>query len=154
MSTVVSKAATVSSACFFRLNAQLFAVEGAYMQQVVTVPNLTRVPRTAKSLLGVFAVRGSVLPLIDLGPLLALEDGSTAADLAALITYEERFLALKIDGVVGFSPLERSAMMPLQNAPQEVQHYGLGEVTRSGEKVTILNVPTLFKALETQLEVR
>ncbi len=123
------------------------------MQQVVTVPTLTSVPRTAPSLLGVFAVRGSVLPLIDLGPLLELEGGSNKADLAALITYEERFLALKIDEVVGFSALERSAMMPLQHASTGMQHFGLGEVKQAGESVTILNIPTLFKALETQLEV-
>ncbi len=123
------------------------------MQQVVTVPNLTPVPRSAESLLGVFAVRGSVLPLIDLAPLLALEGGSNKADLAALITYEDRFVALKIDEVVGFSALDRSALMPLKSASAEMQHYGLGEVKQSGESVTVLNIPTLFKALEQQLEV-
>ena len=123
------------------------------MQQVVTVPNLTPVPRSAASLLGVFAVRGSVLPLIDLAPLLELPNSSDAADLAALITYEERFVALKIDEVVGFSPLERSALMPLQYATSATQHYGLGEVKQAGESVTVLNIPALFKALEQQLEV-
>ncbi len=123
------------------------------MQQVVTVPNLTPVPRTSESLLGVFAVRGSVLPLIDLAPLLELTDSSTTADLAALITYEDRFVALKIDEVVGFSALDRSALMPLKDASAEMQHYGLGEVKQSGESVTVLNIPTLFKALEQQLEV-
>ena len=123
------------------------------MQQVVTVPTLTPVPRTSESLLGVFAVRGSVLPLIDLAPLLELTDGSATADLAALITHEDRFVALKIDEVVGFSPLERSALMPLNSASAEMQHYGLGEVKQAGESVVVLNVPTLFKALEQQLEV-
>ena len=124
------------------------------MQQVVTVPTLTSVPRTAEALLGVFAVRGSVLPLIDLAPLLELEEQAGTADLAALITFEDRFLALKIDEVVGFSALERSAMMPLQNTSAGMQHYGLGEVVQAGERITVLNIPTLFKALETQLEVR
>ena len=123
------------------------------MQQVVTIPTLTPVPRSAESLLGVFAVRGSVLPLIDLAPLLELQGGSATADLATLITYEERFVALKIDEVVGFSPLERSALMPLKNTSAAMQHYGLGEVKQAGESVTILNIPTLFKALEQQLEV-
>ena len=124
------------------------------MQQVVTVPNLTPVPRSAESLLGVFAVRGSVLPLIDLAPLLELAGGLNKADLAALVTYEERFVALKIDEVVGFSPLDRSALMPLQYATSAMQHYGLGEVKQAGESVTVLNIPNLFKALEQQLEVR
>ena len=124
------------------------------MQQIVTVPTLTPVPRTVGSLLGVFAVRGSVLPLIDLGPLLELGERASAADLAALVTFEDRFLALKIDEVVGFSPLERSALMPLQNTSAAVQHFGLGEVKQAGESVTVLNIPTLFKALEQQLEVR
>lgn len=146
-------APTTSAACFFRLDAQLFAVEGEYIQQIVTVANLTPVPRTARSLLGVFAVRGSVVPLIDLGPLLALAGNTSATELAALVTFEDRALALKIDEVVGFSPLERSAMMPLQDAAAAVQHYGLGEVKRAGERVTVLNIPTLLKTLEQELEV-
>lgn len=123
------------------------------MQQVVTVSTFTPVPRTAKSLLGVFSVRGSVLPLIDLAPLLELTEGSSTADLAALIAYEERVVALKIDEVAGFSPFERSALMPLQGATPAAQHYGLGEVKQAGESVTVLNIPTLFRALEQQLEV-
>lgn len=91
-------------ACFFKLGDQSYAVEGQNVRQVVTVRALTRVPRTPKILLGLFAERGQLLPLINLKALLKLSSSRSDAYLALIITTPSGLLALNVDLVIGFQP--------------------------------------------------
>lgn len=62
-------------ACYFRLGEHTLAVEGDTLRQIVTVGSVTPVPRTGPELLGLFTVRGLIVPLIDLRPLFNPEAG-------------------------------------------------------------------------------
>ena len=145
-------------ALFFRLETSLFAVEGAHARQVVTVPNVTPVPRTPGAFLGLFTSGGALLPLIDPRPLLGFAgegaQGLVAHDLAVLVHASPHTLALSVDEVVGFSALERGAMLPLgASSPEAFHHYGLGRWTFEGEDVVVLNIPKIAEGLSQALEV-
>lgn len=62
-------------ACYFRLGEHTLAVGGDTLRQIVTVGSVTPVPRTSPELLGLFTVRGLIVPLIDLRPLFNPEAG-------------------------------------------------------------------------------
>lgn len=102
-------------ALYFRLGDLALAVPGDGLRQVVTVGSLTRVPRVGPELLGLFSVRGEVLPLIDLRPLVGLEAeaGATLAGRpAALLEHGGRRVALVIGEVLGFLPVQETQAAP------------------------------------------
>ena len=125
----------------------MFAVDAAFVRQIVSVPRVTPVPRTGPELLGLFAERGRVTPLISLSVLLEL-DGDDARDLALLVQSGEYVFALAIDRMVGFEGLESE-----QNTAA-LQGFGSGTVKREGETVPVLDIPALVAALEQRLELK
>lgn len=137
-------------ALYFRLGDLTLAVPGDGLRQVVTVGSLTRVPRVGPELLGLFSVRGEVLPLIDLRPLLGLEaeiGGQVAGRSAALLEHGDRRIALLLGEVLGFLPVRETAAPP---AP------ALAPLTRfvsahAALSAHLLEPGTLMDVLERQL---
>ena len=89
----------------FACGESLYAVPADRAQEVVSLPVLTRVPGAPAHLLGVFAHRGEVIPVIDLGALLS---GKTETTLrrAVLIRVSRGGLALTATRVAGVSVLQ------------------------------------------------
>lgn len=138
-------------ACYFRLGEQTLAVTGEHLRQVVVVGNVTRVPRVSPELLGFFSVRGAILPLIDLRPLLGLADAPGAVgELAALIEHEDRRVALSLDEVFGFFPVEAA---PTQVVSPKLAAFMLKSVVYEELSATLIDVGRIMSALERQLVV-
>lgn len=139
-------------ALYFRLGSYALAVSGEGLRQVVTVGSLTRVPRVGPELLGLFSVRGEVLPLIDLRPLLG--EGlpgptASAGGLAALLEHQGRRIALALDEVWGFFPVHET---PAQAAPA-LAALTLTHTTFDAHTAALLDLSKLMGALERQLVV-
>src|SRR4051812_7280013 len=89
----------------FACGESLYAIPAERAQEVVSLPALTRVPGAPGHLLGVFAHRGEVIPVIDL----SLLTGTPAPDArkrAVLIRVARGGLALTATRVAGVSVLQ------------------------------------------------
>jgi chemotaxis signal transduction protein len=114
----------------------MLAVDGKVLRQVVTVSQLTPVPRSSPSLLGLFADRGTILPLLDLHPMLALQTRAhRATDLALLVEHEGATFALSIDEMVGFFPYEGYK----EHSPT-LQGFSSAIIDGGGQEVALLDV--------------
>jgi purine-binding chemotaxis protein CheW len=84
----------------FACGESLFGVPAAQAQEVVTLPTLTRVPGAPNHLLGVFAHRGEVIPVIDIGKLVG---GSAGQSKRAVLMKGAKgtlaFTATRVNGV-------------------------------------------------------
>ncbi len=89
----------------FACGFSLYAVPADTASEVVTVPSLTRVPGAPAHLLGVFAHRGEVLPVVDLT---RLTGHALDADFrrAVLVRTPKGAVALTATRVLGVSTLE------------------------------------------------
>src|SRR2546426_5202136 len=94
----------------FACGDSLYAVPAERAAEVVSLPALTRVPGAPSHLLGVFAHRGEVIPVIDIGILVGA--GETKSRRAVLIRVPKGTLALTASRVAGVSVLTGS-MEPL-----------------------------------------
>src|SRR4051812_44057840 len=83
----------------------LYAVPADRAQEVVSLPALTRVPGAPSHLLGVFAHRGEVIPVIDLGALTGAKVEG-ASKRAVLVRVNRGGLALTATRVAGVSVLQ------------------------------------------------
>jgi chemotaxis signal transduction protein len=138
-------------AAFFRLAGRVLAIDGALLRQVVTVPSVTPVPRSSHNLLGLFSSSGTILPLLDLHPMLGLSPlSSRRHDLAVLLEAEGEALALSIDEILGFFPYERTSNELITDDLQ-----GFADMEVKGESVqgVLLDANKLAKTFTANLAV-
>lgn len=91
----------------FACGSSLYAVPADTASEVVNVPALTRVPGAPTHLLGVFAHRGEVLPVVDLARLVG-HSVDEAFKRAVLVRTTRGAVALTASRVLGVITLEGS----------------------------------------------
>lgn len=99
----------------FRVAAEEYAVDLHEVQEILKVRPVTPVPRTKDFLAGVIAVRGVVMPVVDLGIRLGLGPVEPSANARILVVEnrDQRF-GLVVDRVIG---VERSAELRVEPPP-------------------------------------
>src|SRR6478672_675051 len=99
----MAESRTSASHLVFACGTSWFAVPSDRAAEVVTFPELTRVPGAPPHLLGVFAHRGEVIPVIDLAQLTGATADTTRR--AVLLRLPRGVLALTASRVAGVSAL-------------------------------------------------
>jgi purine-binding chemotaxis protein CheW len=115
-----------SQYCVFRSGRERFCLPVLDVEEVVEWPLITRLPLAPAYLLGIFNLRGSIVPLIDI----ALTEGRrtgllpkhvVVASLRAEGNHEEIRLGIAADEVVGtYSVIDAEDL--LEQAPENVPH--------------------------------
>jgi chemotaxis signal transduction protein len=138
-------------AAFFKLAGRVLAVDGNVLRQVVTVPSVTPVPRGGQNLLGLFSTGGTILPLLDLHPLLGLSPLTNRhTDLAVLLEVEGQELALSIDEILGFFPYERTGELFMTD---DLHGFADMEVKAESVQGVLLDATKLSQTFTTNLVV-
>ncbi len=88
----------------FSCGASLYGVPSELASEVVNLPTLTRVPGAPPHVIGVFALRGEVLPVIDLQ--LLAGGAARAWRRAVVVRATAGVVALTATRVFGVAPLE------------------------------------------------
>src|SRR6478672_3410096 len=97
----MAESRTSASHLVFSCGTSWFAVPSDRAAEVVTFPELTRVPGAPAHLLGVFAHRGEVIPVVDLA--LLVGSHSEVTQRAVLLRLPRGSLALTAQKVAGVS---------------------------------------------------
>lgn len=126
----------------FSCGTSWYAVPADRAAEVVSLPDLTRVPGAPPHLLGVFAHRGEVIPVVDLNSLV----GGTgeAAQRAVLLRLPKGSLALTATKVAGVSALTGN-LDPLGTSGVRMHLRGPARSARS--EVAVIDPEGLFEFL-------
>jgi chemotaxis signal transduction protein len=92
-------------ACVFMLAGEPFAVGIEATREIVTIEDCTPVPLAPPTVLGVINLRGTLVPLIDVRPILGLTVARGRPALALLLATASVQFAIVIDAVVGLAAL-------------------------------------------------
>ena len=91
----------------FLVEGERYALPLAAVREVVVAPELvSRVPRAPSAVTGVINLRGRVVTVVDMGPLLGFAQAATAAPKLLLLDRGRRDLALGVGEVEGIEQLE------------------------------------------------
>jgi chemotaxis signal transduction protein len=134
-------------ACLFTLAGELFAVEVRHAREVVVLEEYTTVPLAPPHLVGVANLRGYILPILDIRPLLGLAGQRVGRGSKVLVIAAGTVqVAVAIEGVLG---LEWFADPVAFGDAARRQHgeLGVGLLERKGRLVTLLNAPKILEAL-------
>ncbi len=143
-------------ACLVLLAGSVFAVDVTSAREVAVFDEITPVPRAPLSLLGVANLRGAVMPIVDIRPLLGLPAQRAGRSLRALVLRDGAVqAAAAVDAVVGLEPFEE-IVAPEPNAgsgePSGRQGFAGGRLRWNGGLITLLDVAAILGAL--RLEMR
>ncbi len=127
----------------FACGDSLYAVPAERAQEVVSLPALTRVPGAPPHLLGVFAHRGEVIPVIDLAHLTGARV-TEASRRAVLVRVARGGLALTATRVSGVSVLQ-GPFDPMGTSGVQA-HLG-GPVTAPAGQVAVIEPEGFFEFL-------
>jgi purine-binding chemotaxis protein CheW len=111
-------------------------------------PPLTEVPRAAKHFLGVIAVRGEIITLVDLSKLLSLEERDRQPlGRVILVDVGEELIGVAVDRVVQVAQLQSDQIEYASAMSADLSEYVVGvarissESLATGEEMVILVDP-------------
>lgn len=119
-----------------------YAVPAESAAEVVTFPELTRVPGAPPHLLGVFAHRGEVIPVVDMS--LLVSGASQPTRRAVLVRLSRGSLALTASVVAGVSPVS-GTLEPL--GASGVHVHLRGPAKSAQRDVAVIDPDGLFELL-------
>ena len=132
----------------FRIGVETYGLPITQIVEISKVFPTTPVPRTAKFLIGIGNVRGSVMPVVDLPTRLALtRSGISRSTRVLIVNHEEELYGLVVDEVMEVIPIppERLEEAPGgigQTRAEFIQALG----RHQGQIVIILNLDTVVDA--------
>ena len=128
--------------CIFSLNERLFAVNAEHLFQVVNPKKLSVLPNPSGDLLGLFAVQGQVMPLLNIGEALGLKTKA-----------HKQFLLVRAEGLeAGFGVDSILDFLPLTLKEDTSTHpYALGTLDYAAKEVVILDIPKWLRATKARL---
>ncbi len=139
-------------ACLALLAGKLFAIDVRAAKEIVVFDGSTPVPRGPGHLLGVANLRGTVIPILDIQPLLGLPARPAAERTTALVVasaYQQ--VAIAVDRVLGLESF--TGMVPFSEAARsEYGEYALGLLPRAETFVTLLNMSAIIEALHRDVQ--
>jgi purine-binding chemotaxis protein CheW len=122
----------------FRLGGEEYAVTVSDVREVLKIRELTLVPNAPDYILGVASLRGTMLPVIDLGKRLGLTPGvRDEKSRIVVVSPDEEDVGLMVDRVTGVLRIAPDAVKP---APENIEHGGeyLRGIVRKGDSLFIL----------------
>jgi chemotaxis signal transduction protein len=128
-------------ACVVQVGQFKVGVAGAYTRQVYSLTDLRRAPRTASALLGLFALRSQVIPIVALEPLLQLP--IPKHEFAVQLEFEARNFGIGIDAALGFVAFEAAAI----NVDPILEPICQGGMRYAGEVIPLLSLSKVLNEL-------
>ena len=138
---------TVSLAQFtevisFRIGDESFAIETQFVREVLRAPEITFVPNSPSFLLGVSALRGTVLAVMDIGEFLHARNRQTKCPWLLVVGTDSPNFGMAVESVDDVSMFSNSAMLP--PASESNQHGFIKAVT--SDAITILDGEQLLSS--------
>lgn len=147
MTPTVAREQGLLRACLFRLGGEAFAVDVRYAREVVTLEEITSVPRSPSYVIGVANVRGRVVPILEVRPLLGLPPREAEPGTRFLVLEAAPLLAaVATEGVLGLATFDE--VMPVGDArPQQRNAFAIGFLRRDEGPAMLLDIPGILEAL-------
>jgi purine-binding chemotaxis protein CheW len=122
------------------------AVDVAQAREVVVLDRCTPVPGAPEALLGVTNLRGSILPVVEIRPLLNLPGQPTIPGAMAIVLADGDWrAALVVDRILGLAWFEEPE--PAGGLAEPVGGFAAGVLTHEGARLPLLDARRLLSAV-------
>ncbi len=132
-----------------RLAGELYGIPSASVREVVRYRAYTPVPGSPPSLPGILSQRGTILPVVELRPLLGLVIVPvTRAARLVIVTHQEIDMALLVEAVLDLAALPADTLQPLPAALDPARARFLRGIARHEQQpVALIDLDELIAGL-------
>ena len=139
--------------CLFRIGEDSYAIPVAMLTEIIIPQKLFPVPTTPQHVLGVINLRGTIVPIVDIRPVLSLPRQSEPGQIA-ILKYGTILLGVVVDDVseVVAIPEGRFMTLPAENALQQAgksrSRFVQAMIQREQGVAALLNVEKIFDEIK------
>jgi len=121
----------------FSIGPNEYGLEVDLVQEVIRPPQITRVPRVPRFIKGVINLRGSIVPVLDVGELLGHRSEEARIYKRVIIAHQQDItLGLLVEGVKEVACIDVSSEIPASAEQKESLYLkGIGKL---GERLVLL----------------
>lgn len=135
----------------FSVGEQEMAFDVDHVSMVIERPEITPVPKSKKTVLGVMNLRGRIVPVINLAMLLGVEGSKTGEEKVVVVNWEEMevsFLVNEVKGVLRCNEGEVERLQELAKLGEKCK----GIIKKGNELIVYLNIGKILGELITVSE--
>ncbi len=130
----------------FRIGSEYYSVRMIDMQEVLTMHEITTIPRAPRHLMGITSLRGKVIPVIDLRTRLRIEGAEAAEPRILVLSGGGQPIGIKVDSIRGMFMIKLDEIMPSLNTLTDEESRFIDAVVRVEHRfVSILNLDEILK---------
>lgn len=135
----------------FRMDGEGYALLVSEVNEILRHQRITRVPRTALHVLGATSLRGTIIPVINLGSLLSGNEGGTISDGRILVLKDVNSqVGVLVEKGIGIVSLgDEMILPPPPNASGETTVFIRGVLNVKGEFYTVLKSEAIIRSKAT-----
>jgi len=136
----------------FRLGAQEFCIDITVVREIRGWTQATPLPHTPPYVLGMINLRGTVLPVIDVGTLLGLPaDRESTRRVVIVVWIGNRLGGLLVDAVCDILTVSDDAVMaPPEISDEKVQSFVSGILTVEDRMICLLTLGDILPTLSSE----
>lgn len=140
--------------CLFRIGEDSYAIPVGMLTEIIIPQKLFPVPTTPQHVLGVINLRGNIVPIVDIRPVLSLPRQSDPGQIA-ILKHGSITLGIVVDDVSEVVAVPESSLMaiPAENALQSSggrnrSRFALALVPREHGVAALLNVEKIIDEIK------
>ncbi len=127
----------------FKLADSYYGIEICELSSIERSLDITRVPLLPSYMLGVFNLRGEIVPVVDLRQLFGFESAKLSGENRILVVKREKTkLGLLVDGA-----RDTGSFYPAEDVPDELPTYVEGLVEDGKQEIMTVSVEEVFETV-------
>lgn len=140
--------------CLFRIGEDSYAIPVEALTEIIITQKLFPVPTTPGHVLGVINLRGNIIPIVDIRPVLALPQQGISGQIAVL-RHNQIPLGIVVDAVVEVASVPKSRFLDIppehamqQQAGKTRNRFLKSIIQRENGVAALLDVNKVFDAIK------
>lgn len=128
----------------FIMNNNEYTIPILKVQEIINMPQLTKMPQAPHYIEGITNLRGRVIPIVNLKKLVGLNGGDSKGEKVIVVTSGRITFGVLVDGITGVVNIEESEIEPTENIMKSHIEQVSGVAKVDNRLITILDAKKLI----------
>lgn len=140
--------------CLFRIGDDSYAIPVEVLTEIIITQKLFPVPTTPGHVLGVINLRGNIIPIVDIRPVLALPQQNASGQIA-ILKHDQILLGIVVDAVIEVASVPKSRFLEIppehamqQQAGKTRNRFLRSIIQRDSGVAALLDINKVFDAIK------
>ena len=136
----------ISRYSIFIISEKLFGIELSNVNEVITLPKVSKIPSSPNNILGVFNLRGTILTLLDISEIIGIEIQDSDENMVLIVEDVNRQMGILVEKVLDVINVDESEIqLPSRDMPPRMAKNIIGYYEKEGMgTINLLNLKELL----------